>query len=111
MRPLAFYIGLKVTCHYIQKIIKWSQSKYIKKILDEYKLLKGKTIKIHIQKFSLLFYEKKVLAFEKTKYTRKIRFIIYVMVKTSIDMLFAISKLSCFLKNSELKYFSIIDQI
>lgn len=64
-----------------------------------------------MQEISLLFYKKLVTSIQKKKYAVKIRFIIYTIVKTYIDIVFTTSIISYFTKNSKLDYFSDIDQI
>lgn len=64
-----------------------------------------------MQKISLVPYKKTVSSNKKTKYVIKIRFIIYAIVKTQINILFTMSMISCFAKNSGPDYFRLIDQI
>lgn len=51
MRPLAFYVFLKVTHDCIQNTIKLSQQGYIEKMLDQHRLLKAKTGKFLCKKY------------------------------------------------------------
>lgn len=57
----------------------------------------------------LLLYEKEVSISKKTKYTRKIGFIIYAIVETHIDIIFATSIISYFSKNLELEDSNVVN--
>lgn len=109
IRSLTFYISLKCNC--IQKIIKLSQLRSIKKMLDWHGWLRTKTAKISMWKMLLLFYEKNVSVFKKIKYARKIRFIIYTIMKNHINIAFASSMISYFSRNTRLKDFNALNQI
>lgn len=111
MRPLAFYISFKAICDCKQKIIKLSQLGYIEALLDWQKMLKAKTAKILIRETLLIPYKKLVFFNKKTKYVTKIGSIMYPMVKTRIDIMFATSMVSHFAKNPGPDYFSAIDEI
>ena len=111
IRPLAFYVRLKITCNYEQKTIKLSQPSYIKKLLNQYGILKAKIVKIFMQEISLLPYKKPVTLIEKIKYVAKIRFIIYIMIKTCINITFAISMVNYLTKTPRSDHFSTINQI
>lgn len=78
----AFYIGLKITINCKQKKIKLTQTGYVTKLFDQYRMLKAKTAKILIQKTLLILYKKPISFNKNTKYVAKIRFIIYAIVET-----------------------------
>ncbi len=52
----------------------------------------------------MLLYDKLVSSNKKTKYETKIRFIMYVIIKTWVDIIFTISMISCFVKKLELDH-------
>lgn len=64
-----------------------------------------------MQEILLLLYDKPVFSNEKIKYIAKIRFIIHNMVETLIDIAFAMSMVSHFVKYLERNHFSTVDQI
>lgn len=64
-----------------------------------------------MQEISLLTYKKPVTSIKKIKYTVKIRFIMYTMIETCIDIIFTISIISYFLKIPKPDHFSVINQI
>lgn len=65
MRLLKFYVGFKVTRDHKKKTIKLLQLSYIKKLFDQYKMLKAKITKILIREILLLFYENPVFSNKK----------------------------------------------
>ena len=109
--PLAFYVGLKVTRNREKRTIKLSQLGYIEKLLDCHSMLKAKIAKVSMQNTILLPSNTPVYESEKVKSVAKIGSIIYAMVENQIDIAFAISMISRFVKNPSSKYFNIIDQI
>lgn len=109
--PLPFYVSIKITRDWIKKTIKLSQPGYIKKLLDRHVMLKAKTTKTPMQENLLLLYDKLVSSNKKTKYISKIKSILYTIIETKINCIFAISIVSHFTKNPGLDHFSIIDQI
>lgn len=64
-----------------------------------------------MQETLLLSYEKPVSSNIKTKYVAKIRFIIYAILETQIDIVFATSIISCFTKNLGPDYFIAVNQV
>lgn len=54
MGPLAFYVGLKVTRVREKRTIKFSQPRYIKKLLDCHGILKAKTNQVLMQETTLI---------------------------------------------------------
>lgn len=83
-------------------MIKLSEPNYIKKLLDCYDMFKAKTAKVLMQDTILLLFDTSISELEKTKYPAKVASIMYVMVKTCIDIVFAISIISQCAKKSEL---------
>ncbi len=57
IKPLAFYVGLKVLWDPKQRTIKLLQPSYIKKLLKRHEILKDKTSKILMQKAPLVTYK------------------------------------------------------
>lgn len=72
-------------------------------------MLKDKMAMIPMQKTLLVPYKKPVFFNKKTKYVAKIGCIIYAMVEIQIDIVFATSMLSCFVKNAEPDNFSVVN--
>lgn len=108
---LAFYVALKVTRDWKKKIIKLLQPSYIEKLLDWHGMLKAKTSKTPMQEIALLLYEKPVSSNKKSKYITKIKFLIYTIVETQIDIVFAMTIINCFAKNLGPNHFSAVNQI
>ena len=74
-------------------------------------MLKAKTTKVSMQEKALLPSDVSISDLEKAKYSTKIRFIIYAIIETQIDISFATSMVSRFAKNLSLENFNAIDQI
>lgn len=53
----------------------------------------------------------RVFELEKVKYAAKVGSIMYIIVKTQVDIAFAISIVSLFAKNPSSEYFNTIDQV
>ena len=111
IKPLAFYIGLKVTWDWEKRTIKLLQSGYIEMLLDCYNICKTKTAKVSMQNTILLPSNMLISKLGKIKYSAKVSSIINVIIKTYIDIAFAISMISKFAKNPSSKYFHAIYQI
>lgn len=78
-------------------------------MLDQYKLLKAKTVRIPMQEGLLLPYEKDASISKKIKYTNKIGSIIYVIVETCINIIFETSMISRFSTNPGPEYFNTVN--
>lgn len=111
IRFFAFYVRLKITQDWKKRIIKLSQLRYIKKLLDCHSILKAKTTKVPMRKIALFLLDILILDLEKAKYSTKIGSIIYAIVKTQIDITFVTFMVSRFAKNSSSEHFNAIDQI
>lgn len=111
IRPLAFYVGLKVIHDYKQKTIKLLQPGYIEKLFDQHGMLKAKTTKISIRETPLIPYKKPVSSNKKTKDGAKIGSIMYAIVEIRINIAFTTSMVSCFAKNPGPDHFNAVDQI
>ncbi len=111
MGPLVFYVGLKITQNREKWIIKLLQPDYIKKPLDCHGIYKAKTAKVLMQDTILLPSVTLISELDKAKYSAKFGSMIYTMFETRIDIVFAISMVSNFVKNSSLEHFHAIDQI
>ena len=88
MRLFALYVGLKVTLDREKKTIKLFYPGYIKKLLDCYGMLKVKTTKVSMQETVLLSSNAPISDLEKAKYSAKVRSIMYIIVKTQINIAF-----------------------
>lgn len=109
MGPLAFYVRLKVIRDREKRTIKLSQPGYIEKLLDCQSICKAKTAKVLMR--VLLLSNMLTSELKKAKYLAKVGSIIYVMVKTRIDIAFTIFMVKRFAKNSSSEHFHTIDQI
>ena len=74
-------------------------------------MLKAKTAKVSVQDIILLPSNTPVSESKKVKYADKVDSIIYAMVETQIDIAFATSIVSRFVKHPSSEHFNAIDQI
>lgn len=101
MDPISFYLGLKVEQDWAKHTIKLLQPVYINKVLFKFHLDQAHAVNTPIKKTTLLLprIEGQELVAEKKKYQDMNGSIMFSMVKTRLDIAFAISVVSRFTKN------------
>lgn len=96
----SFYLGLKVERDHQNTTLKLSQPAYIDKILAKYHLNQTKPYNILMKKAILLLNENpKASQVNREQYQGITGFLIFMMVKTKPDIVFATSIVNCFTKN------------
>lgn len=98
---ISFYLGLKVQQDWENQTIKLSQSAYINKVFNKFHLNKLYAINTLIKEI-VLFKQKtneKALPLEKKHYQDMTESLMFLMVETRLDIVFAIFVTSCFAKN------------
>lgn len=108
-RYLAIYVGLKVTCNYIQKYYQVISIEIYWKNIRLTLIIESPNNQNSHAKNLLAILWKKVFSSEKIKYVEKIGSIMYAMIETCINITFVTSIVSHFLKNLEPEYFNIIN--
>lgn len=106
MGPISFYLGLKVDQDPEQKTVKLFQPAYINKVLAKFHLNKDNPVNTLMKEFAFLTQrtEREASPFEKERYQGMTRSIMFLMVKTRPDIVFAISLVSRFAKNLSHQY-------
>ncbi len=106
IRPISFYLGLKVEQNQQEKTIKLSEPAYIDKVLAKFHLDKAHSINIPMKKATLFEQrtDREASPSEKEQYQRMTKSLMFSMVETRPDIAFAISIASHFAKNLSHKY-------
>lgn len=110
IRLFVFYVKLKVYLDQ-KKTIKFFRSQNIEDLLERHDMLKVKTTQRSIQEISLIAFVTAASEVEKAKYLARVDSILNAMVKTLVDIVFAIFMLGRFAQNLSWYYFHAIDQI
>ncbi len=101
MGPINFYLGLKVETDRQKKTLKLSQPAYIDKILSKYHLDLAKPCNTSMKEAILLQNEgPKAIQAEQKRYQGMIGSLMFLMVETKPDIVFATSVISHFAKNT-----------
>ena len=101
MRPISFYLGLKVERDHEKKTIKLSQPAYIDKVLARFHLQKAHPVNTLMKKSVLLQQrtDGEAYASEKVRYQGMTRSLMLSIVETRPDIAFATSVASHYSKN------------
>ena len=100
MRLISYYQRLKVERDRFKRTIKLSQFAYIEKIVDKFDFEKVKSTMILMRDDSLLANDKQVSESEITQFQDMIDSIMFSMIEIRSDIVFAISVVSRYVKNS-----------
>lgn len=103
MGPISFYLGLKVIQDREKKMIKLSQPAYIDKVLEKFHLSGANMANCPMKESTLLTQRTKgegeASPSEKRKYQGMTGSLMFSMVETRSDIVYATSLVSCFAKN------------
>ena len=113
MKPISFYIGLKVERDRTNQTIKLFQPTYIDKMLVRFHLNKANVINTPIKKMSLLQarIDDKATAVEKKRYQGMTGLIMFSIVEIRPDIVFATLVVNSFAKNSGNQYIKVVKTI
>lgn len=101
MRPISFYLGLRIDRDREQQTIKLSQPAYIEKVLEKFHLDKANPVNTLMKESVPLTQrkEREALPSEKERYQAMTGSIIFSMVETRPNIAFVTSLVSRFVKN------------
>lgn len=106
MGPISFYLGLKVERNLENKMLKLSKPAYINKILEKFHFDKANLVNMSINEEALLTsrIDGKSLFNKRGKYKGMTGSLMFSIVKTRPNIVFATSVASCFSKNLSQQY-------
>ena len=108
---LQWFLGIEILRDREKKLIWLSQSSYIDKIANLVETKQLSKFSTPMSKEELLLYKGIANYREITKYQRKIRSLLYIVVITRLDIAFVVSQLSRFIINPRIKHHEGADQV